>query len=283
MVPRAPFVTAPATNGRTSPYDTALVIRRRDRLLSARNLMSVSVPSPHHARLLHQLLVALVLWTGAPASAGAQASWRQHADITRARVAIDSFSVIVSGRTIGWQRLGWTKDGADWVMSDEVALSGVAQRSEIRFSSALVEQGLRQQGTMGSTAMKITLDRIDGRLRGTALTPSGGPTPAVIEANADDDVIDDNALSVILPLIRWRDGLTFDVPVLSSGKGSSEHFAASVVGKRTVVVPAGSFEVWQVALTGARYVLEADVTTAPPYRLVRFGPRGAAMSSQLVH
>jgi hypothetical protein len=233
-------------------------------------------------RPLRRSLVALLLWPVAAATAGAQESWRQHADIARARVAVDSFSVIVAGRTIGWQRLGWAKDGTDWIMSDEIALTGVAQRSEVRFTSALVEQGLRQEGTMGSSAMKISLDRIPGRMRGTALTPSGGPTPAVIDAEAGDDVIDDNAISVILPLIRWREGLTFTVTVLSSGKGTSERFAATVVGRRTVVVPAGSFDVWQVALAGTRYVLEADVTTGAPYRVVRFGPRGAPMSAQLV-
>jgi hypothetical protein len=244
--------------------------------------MPCSLPFARDLRPLRRRLVTLLVWPCAAASAGAQESWRQHVDIARARVAVDSFSVIVGGRTIGWQRLGWAKDGTEWVMSDEIALTGVAQRSDVRFSSALVEQGLRQQGTMGSTAMKIALDRVPGRMRGTALTPSGGPTPAVIDVEADDDVIDDNAISVILPLIRWREGLAFNVTVLSSGKGTSERYAATVLGRRTVVVPAGSFEVWQVALAGSRYVLEADVTTGAPYRVVRFGPRGAPMSAQLV-
>lgn len=244
--------------------------------------MTRLLPMPRCLRPLRWSLVALLVWPGAASSVGAQESWRQHADLARARVAVDSFPVIVAGRTIGWQRLGWPNDGADWIVSDEIALTGVTQRSEVRFSSALVEQELRQEGTMGSTAMKISLDRMSGRLRGTALTPSGGPTPAVIDAEAGDDIIDDHAILVILPLLRWRDGLTFNVTVLSSGKGTSEQFAATDLGGRTVGVPAGSFDVRQVALTGSRDVLEADVTTGAPYRMVRFGPRGAPVSAQLV-
>lgn len=246
------------------------------------------------------LLAALALTARA---AVAQASWRQHADLSRAREAVDSFTVYAGDRVIGWQRLGWVREGAPgaggalpgtwrpvsppvatptWIMSDEIALTGVTQRSAVRFARTLVELGLRQQGRMGTTDMRIALDRDQDRMVGTALTPSGGATAQPIDVAVGEDLIDDNALSVILPLIAWREGLTFTIPVLSSGKGTIETYTASVTGRMTSTVPAGAFEVWRVAMAGGRYVLEADITTTAPYRVVRFGPRGAPMSSQLV-
>ncbi|GAB1342852.1 hypothetical protein MASR1M101_19790 [Gemmatimonas sp.] len=291
MTPQPPFVCSP---------DTSPARRRTSAYIGRSTTAPRPVPTPLMTTLPRLLLVAAAL-VFAPV-AGAQDSWRTHADLARARVALDSFTVFAGDRPIGWQRLGWAKEGetrivglvlwdwkplsktvgsSSWIMSDEIALNGVSQRSEVRFSTKLVELGLRQQGRMGTTDMRIALDRAQDRMTGTALTPSGGATPAVIDVPASDDIIDDNALSVILPLVRWREGLTFTIPVLASGKGTTETYTASVVERRTTTVPAGTFEVWRVALAGGRYVLEADVTTAAPYRVVRFGPRGAPMSSQL--
>jgi hypothetical protein len=226
---------------------------------------------------------ALVLASPAAAQSPAPTSWQAHADLSRARSAVDSFTVLMRDKPIGWQRLQWAKQGkSEWIMSDEIALNGITQRSDVRFSASLVEQALRQQGMAGPTAMKIELDRRNGRIAGTALTPTGGANPAPIDVPAADDVIDDNALTVILPLVKWKEGLTFTIPVLSSGIGTLETYTAAVVDKRSTTVPAGTFEVWHVTLAGAKYTIEADVTTTAPYRVVRFGPRGAPMSAQLV-
>jgi hypothetical protein len=229
----------------------------------------------------------------------AQASWRAHLDPGRLRVATDSFSVVVRGNVVGWQRLMWAIDGAQqsstldlgswpavrephWILSDEISMGGVHQRSDVRVTRAVAEVGLRQAGIMGTTTMRIALDRVGGEMKGTALTPTGGASPVPIVAHVDDEVIDDNALSVMLPLIRWSDGLAFTLPVLSSGKGAIDRYEVTVTGKGMTTVPAGSFETWRVALQGPRYTLTADVTTAAPYRVVRFGPKGAPMEAQLV-
>lgn len=243
------------------------------------------------------LLVVMLSVRSVPAAA--QSSWRAHVDSTRVRSAVDSFVVLIGEREIGWQTLGWHHDAAGersratlWgervqaansrVLSDEVAVQGVRQRSEIRFDATFVETGLRQEGRMGTTPMRIHLDRSSEQLIGSALTPSGGPEPASLRVMATAEVIDDNAVTPLLPLIAWREGLVVTLPVLSSGKGTIEMHTASVVTARTVTVRAGTFDVWHVAITGGRYTLDADVTRSAPYRVVRFGPRGAPMSSQLV-
>lgn len=255
------------------------------------------------ARLLLPAPLLATLLAARPASAGAQGSWRQHADLARAREATDSFAVVVQGKTTGWQRLVWASErtanraaitlwsmpaaaaastAPAWILSDEIALGGVQQRSEVRLAPSLTELGLRQHGAMRGTEMRIALDREGNRLKGTALTPSGGANAVPMDVAVPDDVVDDNALSVILPLIAWGEDVTFTIPVISSGKGTIEPFTASVSGKRTTTVPAGTFETWRVSLVGLKYALDADVTTAPPYRVVRFGPRGMPMESQLV-
>jgi hypothetical protein len=239
---------------------------------------------------LRLLLAALGTLSLFARSASAQPSWRDHLDITRARSAVDSFDVRAGDRTIGWQRLGWqrttitadTPAGSVWQLSDEVALTGVQQRSVVHLSERFVEVALRQQGEMGPRPMRIHLDRRGDRLHGSALTPRGGADPVPLDVAAGDAVIDDNALTPLLPLLAWRDGLSIALPVLSSGTGAIESFTATVEGPAVTTVPAGTFDTWRIAVAGGRYVLEAHVTRAAPYRLVQFGPRGAPMVSQLV-
>ena len=135
---------------------------------------------------------------------------------------------------------------------------------------------------MRGTEMRIALDREGDRIIGSALTPSGGATAIPMDVAASEDVVDDNALSVILPLIAWREGISVSIPVLASGKGTIESYVATVSGRQTTTVPAGTFETWRVTLAGPSYAIEADVTTSAPYRVVRFGPRGMPMEAQLV-
>jgi hypothetical protein len=237
-----------------------------------------------------------------PSSADAQASWRDHVESSRLREATDSFTVFVRGNPVGWQRLSWAREdgpardgrvlgewprasgtgGAPtWIMADEVVLTGVKQRSEVRFTSTLLEQGLRQWGKAGSTEMRITLDRQQDRMRGSALTPGGGTTAVPMDVTVTDDVIDDNALTMILPAIRWAEGVTLTLPVLSSGKGTIAPFTATVTGRGATTVPAGTFETWRITLDGGQYAVLAEVTTTAPYRVVRLSPRGSPMDIQL--
>lgn len=238
-----------------------------------------------------------------PAPIEAQTSWRSHVESSRLREATDSFTVFVRGNPMGWQRLSWIREdgpsregrvlgawppasgtagATTWIMADEVVLTGVKQRSEVRFSATMQEEGLRQWGAAGGTEMRITLDRTQDRMRGSALTPSGGPSPVPMDVAVTADVIDDNALTMILPAIRWGEGVTMTIPVLSSGKGTIAPFTATVTGQGTTTVPAGTFETWRITLDGGQYAVLAEVTRSAPYRVVRLSPRGSPMDIQLV-
>lgn len=238
-----------------------------------------------------------LLALSAPLCAAQSSSWRAHLDPSRLTVGTDSFTVLVRGTAAGWQRLIRAHEGSDsaqgrfpaattggprWVLSDEITLQGVTQRSNVLLSPALVEHGLRQRGQMGPMRMEIVLDRRGDRMVGTALTPSGGPTAVPFDAPVRDDVIDDNALTVVLPAIVWRDSLSITIPVLSSGKGTMESYTATVTGRGATTVPAGTFDTWRITLASARYSVRAEVTTSAPYRVVRMAPAGSPMDAQLV-
>lgn len=245
-------------------------------------------------------MVAATLLLAGAQTAQAQTSWREHADWARRREAVDSFHLVRNDAVIGTQRLAaaqaargaavgmrlWTAMSADsatgdWLFADDVSALGIVMRSEVRMSRAFREIGLRQEGTVGGQAMRLAFDRSAGGFAGTLLVP-GNAEPMPISVEAGDDVVDDKVLMAMLPLIRWREGLSVTIPVLSTAEGAVQSAALRVEGRRSTTVPAGTFDVWQLTITRRDHVLEADVTTSAPYRIVRFGIRGQPTAAQLV-
>ena len=68
---------------------------------------------------------------------------------------------------------------------------------------------------------------------------------------------------------------SFTVPVFLSGKGYVQSLTLTVKGTETMTVPAGTFEVYRVDLSGGQAPVAMYVTTATPRRLVKVAPQGA--------
>lgn len=206
----------------------------------------------------------------------------EHLDHTRLSVRRDSFVVLVQGAPRGWQVLAAEREGADWLLVDAVTIEGmVSQSSTVRVDAQLNELSLRQQGTMMGKPMRIALDVTDDRVRGTALTPTNPDGELTIDVPHQPGLLDDNAVTSLLPAVRWQDGLQVTFPVLASGKGTISPFILRALGRETVSVPAGQFETWRVELQMDRARVIANVTTEAPYRVVRIS-NGPAFEMQLV-
>ncbi|HYW49524.1 MAG TPA: DUF3108 domain-containing protein [Gemmatimonadaceae bacterium] len=214
----------------------------------------------------------------------AQSPLQQHLDVTRMRAAArDSFVVLLRGEARGWQRLTMSRDGDGWQLGDAIEIAPmVTQSSVIRFDAQLAERSLRQEGKARGTDMRIALDFADGRVKGSSLTPSSGPTGALtVDTTVTPGIIDDNAVTPLLPAVRWSDGLSITFPVLSSGKGTVAQYTLRTLGSETITVPAGTFETWRVELVAENAAVTANVTKAAPYRVVRM-QNGPAFEVQLV-
>jgi len=114
------------------------------------------------------------------------------------------------------------------------------------------------------------------------MTPTSGPSGAItIDTTIAAGVPDDNAVLSLMAAVRWRDGLVFSAPVLSSGKGTITEYAFRVVSTETVTVPAGRFDTWRVEQRAERNVMYVNVTRSAPYRIVRIS-NGSAFQMHLV-
>ncbi len=214
---------------------------------------------------------ALALATITSTALSAQTPLRDHIDMARLRVASDSFVVMLQGSPRGWQKLTTSRDGSDWLLGDALAIDSlVTQASTIRFDAQLNERSLRQEGKMRGRDMKITLDWMDGRVCGSAMTPSSGPTGAItIDTTSSVGMIDDNAVAPLLSAVRYRDSLDISFPVLASGKGTIAMQRLRVMSSESITVPAGQFVTWKVELRAERSAVIVYVTKAAPYRVVK--------------
>jgi hypothetical protein len=233
--------------------------------------------------LTRRVFLTVLLTTAATAPLAAQSTLRDAIDRSRLRVGTDSFAVIMQGKTKGWQRLTMARDGKGWQVGDAITIdSMVTQGSIIRFDADLHERSLRQEGVMMGRPMKISLDWQNGRVQGTAMTPSSGPSGSMsIDTVALTGVIDDNAVAPLLAVVRWRDSMEFSFPVLSSGKGTVSQQRLRVVGTESTTVPAGVFDTWKIELRADRSLMIANVTKTAPYRVVRMR-NGPAFEMQLL-
>jgi hypothetical protein len=228
-------------------------------------------------------LAALPALPGTTVRAQAIASpLREHLDLDRLVARRDSFVVLMRGEPRGWQVLAVERDSAGWTLVDAVTIdSMMSQASTMRFDATLNEQSLRQQGRMMGRPMRIALDFAANGVQGTALTPTRPDGEVAVSIPNQVGLLDDNAVTSLLPAIRWSDGLRITVPVLASGKGTVSPFLLHATGPENVTVPAGTFDTWRVEVQMDRTRVIAHVTRAAPHRVVRLST-GPAFEMQLV-
>lgn len=89
--------------------------------------------------------------------------------------------------------------------------------------------------------------------------------------------IDDNLLTAFLPALEWSPTASITLPVFLSGKGYAQPVTLAVRGTEQLTVPAGTFDVYRVELSGGQASVAMFVTTDATHRLVKIAPRGAPL------
>jgi Protein of unknown function (DUF3108) len=216
-------------------------------------------------------LTTLLLSLVGAAPLTAQTTLRDAVDPARLRVARDSFVVMLQGKPKGFQRLTAVQTPTGWQLGDAVTVdSMVTQTSLTTLDRALRDQSLTQEGVMMGKPMAINLAFANGRVRGRSMTPTSGPTGSIdIDTTIADGVPNDNVVLPLMAAMRWKEGLSFTVPVLSTGRGTIADYTFRVVGAESVTVPAGQFSTWRIEQRAQRSVTFVNVTQTAPYRIVR--------------
>ena len=189
----------------------------------------------------------------------------------------DSFVVIAQGNTLGFQRTVIERTETGFRVIDDVNISPImTQHTEVELGPDGTMRSTKQTGKVRGQDAAIEIAYQAGRARGTATIPSAaGAMTTTIDTTVVAGAIDDNLITALLPAMEWSASASFTVPVFLSGKGYVQPLTLTVKGTETITVPAGTFEVYRIDLSGGQAPVAMYVTTASPRRLVKVAPQGA--------
>ncbi|MDH3290968.1 MAG: insulinase family protein [Gemmatimonadota bacterium] len=199
----------------------------------------------------------------------------------------DSFAMVVQGNAMGSVVTETVRDGDDVIISELVSLAVMGMRQESRATLAVgpivmktVDQTMDLRGQKAETHLVYA----GGRVSGTAQTPQ--PTGEIETAEIDTEVLagvlDDNVVQGLLPAFPLAEGAEFTVNVFRGGEGSVAPLTFKVAAVEDVTVPAGTFSVFRIEMTGGQQPATFYVTRDTPRRVVKMVPAGQPVSLELV-
>lgn len=191
----------------------------------------------------------------------------------------DSFVVMVQGNPMGFQRSTVERTESGFRLVDDVQIGSImTQHTEVDFGPDGTLRSTKQTGTVRGQNTTIDITYHDGRAKGSATTPSmAGLATIAIDTVVAMGAIDDNLITAVLPALDWSPTASFTIPVFLSGKGYVQELTLAVKATETLTVPAGSFDVYRVELSGGQAPVAMYVTTDATHRLVKVAPRGAPL------
>jgi hypothetical protein len=209
----------------------------------------------------------------------------QRVDPTRLVAARDSFEVFANGVKRGSWRTVVTREAENvQYVADLTIDERPTEHMEILFD--------------GKTAMPVSY--VSTEMSGpevakanVSVSPQGQATGTLrigswagkVDMHVVSGSIPDAAFSVLLPTLDLADGFstTFPSPSYSTQVVTTITFVVTVMGRQKVTVPAGTFDVFQVVLTGiGQPPISAYITTAAPRRTVLIRSGGGAVEMRLV-
>lgn len=191
----------------------------------------------------------------------------------------DSFIVRVQGNPLGFQRTTIEKTELGLRMIDDVQIGPImTQHTEVELAPDGAMRSTKQTGQVRGQNTTIGITYHDGRAKGSATTPSmAGLVTTAIDTAVAQGAIDDNLLTAIIPALEWSPTASITLPVFLSGKGYVQSLTLAVKGMETLTVPAGTFEVYRIELSGGQAPVAMFVTTDAAHRLVKIAPRGTPL------
>jgi hypothetical protein len=172
-------------------------------------------------------------------------------------------------------------------VTELVSVAVMGMRQETRATLAVgpivmktADQTMEFRGQKAETHLVYA----EGRVSGTAQTPQ--PTGEIETAEIDTEVLagvlDDSAVQGLLPAFPLAEGAAFTVNVFRGSEGSVAPLSFKVAGVEDVTVPAGTFSVFRVEMTGGQQPATFYVTRESPRRVVKIVPVGQPVSLDLV-
>ncbi|MEO7771514.1 MAG: insulinase family protein [Gemmatimonadaceae bacterium] len=196
----------------------------------------------------------------------------------------DSFTVLVQGNPLGYQVNTLARNDAGFTFRTAVSIGPIMQQSiEVGFGSDLAPHFVKGSGKIQGRDVGVDVTYANGRVKGTASTPSAtGVSSVAMDTTVAAGVLDDNMLAALVPGLRWAPGAKFTANVFDASRGVPRQLTFAVAGTEDVTVPAGKFTAYRVEITGLEQPMNYFITTSAPHRIVKMTFSGAPLEFVLV-
>ena len=199
----------------------------------------------------------------------------------------DSFQIVIQGTPNGALTSRTIVSADSVVYQEHTVIAGgmVQQGTTVRFNPAdLAVTQVDQSGRVQGQSAEIHLAYAGGRVKGTSTTPqqAGASQTLQIDTTVTPGTYDDNALSFVLPALPLKEGASFALNVFESGKGVTQVMQIKVSDGGNLTVPAGTFAVFRLDITGGQVPTAFYVTRDAPRRIVKIDLIGAPFVMELV-
>ncbi len=199
----------------------------------------------------------------------------------------DSFQVLVQGNPFGYMTAQLLRSSDSLVYTEEtvIAAAGLRQKTTLRFDpQSLAVQEVEITGQAAGQALETEVRYRQGRVQGRARIPdpqAGAPRVVEVDTTLAEGTLDMSALQPLLPAFPLAEGASFSVPVFEPAESRTRTLTVRVTGVTDLAVPAGSFPVYRVEVSGTPQPFVFYVTREAPRRLVKIEIVGQPLSFEL--
>jgi zinc protease len=192
-------------------------------------------------------------------------------DMGRFSPRLDSLAIVAQGRVLGGQAITVTRQGDSLSYRDESVFGDATRQLTTATLDTLGRpRRTEQTGSAREGKTRISLSYAGGRVTGTAEFPGTDSQSVVrIDQPVPGDVVDESALTALLPLLRWELNNQWSLNVFSARENRMRAMTLTAADITPVTVPAGTFECFRGDLEGGPQRISFFVTRSAPYRVVR--------------
>lgn len=226
---------------------------------------------------LYQSIGAALLVTALASSAHPQSvplpQWKLQA-------SRDSFVVNIDGRVMGYSvHVVELQPGGGFRITERTEIGDVMhQKTELLLDAAQRVTQVNQSGTMRGHDARIAIEYVGDNVKGAATVPGpDGVQSYTIDARLPANVIDDNLLHSIFPVLPWSADANWTIPVFSAGKNRLHTIALVATGSEPVTMPSGSVHAYRAELRSDEMTVAIWVSKAAPHRVLKAAPVGAPL------
>lgn len=191
-------------------------------------------------------------------------------DASRLEEGTRRYDIYIQGTAQGSAEYRLERDGGDWVSTASQTSAMGSQETRLRFSTDdLSPRGIEIRGEPGPAGMAVELSVDSGRIRGTLELPPQMGGNRDMDQELGEGVLLPGMEEYALAVAELSEGARISIPYLNLLADEQGVLEARVRGQEEVSVPAGTFQVWRVELTGGQVPMVLYLRADAPHMLIR--------------